>query len=259
MITSSNRYIASPSSSDSDYRMFSLQTAPTATQPCSFDLKNFQRLSTKRTHSSKHVGSFTGHKPKPVTYKPPKDTTGRKTLVLDLDETLIHSSAIPPHDQVSFFMSGDPPFYVYKRPGLDDFLERVREQFEVFIFTHGEREYADPVLDILMPWLDEDHRVFRDSCDGRSGPKKDLKLFDRSKKKLILVDDSTAALKMNNKNTILIPRWMGTPYDTALTQWLPEILDKCLASDDVRKVLKELKKEKKKKDPSSKGIPIEPW
>ena len=235
----------------------SFHTVSRVTQPSSFELGRFQQVHVSHKHVSKRRGSFGGHKTKPCKYKAPPDTTGRKTLVLDLDETLVHSSTIPPHDQVEFFLSGEPEFYVYKRPGLDAFLARIRDQFEVFVFTHGEKEYAGPVLDVLMPWLDEEHRLFRDSCDGRNGPKKDLKLFERKKKNLILVDDSEAALKINHKNTVLITRWMGTPNDNALTEWLPAILDRCLEAKDVRKVIKEINNGRVSKEAAGQTIAIE--
>lgn len=210
--------------------------------------------------SGKRRFSFTSSKSKwKDTYKPPPNTTGRKTLVLDLDETLIHSSSIPPHDLVEAFKSGDPPFYVYKRPGVDSFLEFVRDKFEVFIFTHGEKEYAGPVIDVLIPWLDEDHRLYRDACNSKDGtPQKDISLFARDKKSLVLVDDSPCALKMNQKNTILIQKWMGVPYDKALIEWLPPILEQCLAADDVRTVVNEVKKkhEIESKKLAMKGILI---
>lgn len=185
-------------------------------------------------------------------FKPPPRVVGKKTLVLDMDETLIHSSEIPPHKDVEFFKSGDPEFYVYKRPGLDSFLSSIQGKFEIFVFTHGERNYAEPVLDVLMPWLDDDHRLYRDSCDGKNGPCKNLKLLERDKKDVILVDDSGAAQKKNPKNTLRIKDWHGTPYDSALITWLPPILEECYSAKDVRPIIKSANK--KTKAEREKGI-----
>ena len=176
-------------------------------------------------------------------YNVPPPVDGRKTLVLDMDETLIHSADFPPNPRIDFFMSGDPAFYVYKRPGLDTFLRRVKEQFETFVFTFGERAYAEPVLNQVCPFIDERHRLYRDMCITASGKvRKDLSIFQRSKKDLVLVDDSSSALKINPKNTIKITRWVGDPNDRALIDWLPQLLDQCAVAPDVRTCISDAKK-----------------
>jgi RNA polymerase II subunit A small phosphatase-like protein len=61
-------------------------------------------------------------------------------LVLDLDETLVHSTfqpvtnadlIVPVHLGEGIFQ----PIYVCKRPGVDEFLRQVSTIFEVVIFT----------------------------------------------------------------------------------------------------------------------------
>lgn len=162
----------------------------------------------------------------------------KKTLVLDLDETLIHSSDFPPHSDILYFKSGEPEFFVHKRPGLDKFLDFVRENFEIFIFTFGDKNYAEPVLDTICPFIDNEHRFYRDSCETKQGRvKKDLSIFKRDKKNIILIDDSNNATTYNPNNTIRISRWKGSPQDDALINWLPPILNECLIAEDVRKVI----------------------
>eukprot|EP01126_Amoeba_proteus_P013992 TRINITY_DN1603_c0_g1_i2.p1 TRINITY_DN1603_c0_g1~~TRINITY_DN1603_c0_g1_i2.p1 ORF type:complete len:174 (+),score=23.26 TRINITY_DN1603_c0_g1_i2:166-687(+) len=78
---------------------------------------------------------------------PPLSTTGRhshpkhgkKCLVLDLDETLVHSS-FKPVERYDFIIPVEIEgtvyqVYVAKRPGVDEFLKKVAEMFEVVIFT----------------------------------------------------------------------------------------------------------------------------
>lgn len=231
-------------------------------------------------------------------HPPPPPTSGIKTLVLDLDETLIHSSQFPPHPSVKYFMIKDdsiqindenlnspaeqdsetqafPPLYIYMRPGLEDFINFAKENFEVFVYTYAERDYAEPILDYIFPELDENHRLYRDSCikatkssvsayyssaskahkkaDSLSGEKKykvskskikskgiikDLVMLDRSISDIIFVDDNDyQAIRVNNNNTIVIPTWKGMPNDTALTSWLKPILNNCMSSNDVRDVI----------------------
>jgi Dullard-like phosphatase family protein len=188
-------------------------------------------------------------------YTPPPAIEDKKTLVLDLDETLIHSSTFPPHSKIEAFRVSDIDFYVFKRPGLDDFLNYARENFEVFVFTHGEERYAKPILDKLMPWVDEEHRLYREACNGRRGPRKNLDLFGRSKKRLVLVDDSESALSANPENTVQIPKWCGSPSDRVLIDWLPKVLEECLEAEDVREVITKIAISRKERDTCD-GLPI---
>lgn len=103
------------------------------------------------------------HKKQLNLYHPPHiQLNGMKTLVLDLDETLIHSSKFLPHPSVKAFIIKDnsiqidddnldsteenesesdkyKPLYVYMRPGLEEFISFEKENFEVFVYTHAER------------------------------------------------------------------------------------------------------------------------
>jgi Dullard-like phosphatase family protein len=190
-------------------------------------------------------------------YTPPPMLSPQKTLILDLDETLIHSSNFPPHRDIEAFRIGEPQFYVFKRPGLDGFLKFVRERFEVFVFTYGSERYAKPIIDHLIPWLDEDHKLYREACAGKKGPCKNLKIFDRSKKRLILIDDSEQAMSTNPENTIQISQWCGVPTDHALIDWVPEILEKCAMAEDVRVVIRQTAGGQRERRDSGEGIFIE--
>ncbi|KAJ7276347.1 NLI interacting factor-like phosphatase-domain-containing protein [Mycena haematopus] len=108
-----------------------------------------------------------------------------KTLVLDLDETLIHSTSRPMlagSSSTGFFGLGtfnrnkgsgrmvevvlgghSTLYHVYKRPFVDFFLRTVSGWYTLVIFTASMQEYADPIID----WLDAErgilaHRLFRD-------------------------------------------------------------------------------------------------
>jgi hypothetical protein len=103
---------------------------------------------------------------------PPTGT--KQTLILDLD--LTHSSNLPLHSKIEWFESADPEFYVFKRPDLDDFLKFVCSRFEVFLFTHGDKCSTKPIVDVLMSWLNEDHRLSQEVCNGRNGPRKAIRI-----------------------------------------------------------------------------------
>ena len=59
--------------------------------------------------------------------------------------------------------------YVIKRPGVDTFLQKMGELYEVVIFTASLSKYADPVLDMLDIHKVIKHRLFRESCFNHKG------------------------------------------------------------------------------------------
>ena len=91
------------------------------------------------------------------------------TLVLDLDETLVHCSVEPiPRPDVIFpvlFNGVNYQVHVRKRPFVDLFLETVSKLYEVVLFTASQKVYADKLLDYIDPNKKFiRHRLFRDSC-----------------------------------------------------------------------------------------------
>nr|CAG8526900.1 432_t:CDS:2 [Entrophospora candida] len=85
-----------------------------------------------------------------------------KTLILDLDETLIHSTSRGSRSDTHMIevMVDNHAclYYVYKRPYVDYFLKKVSEWYKVVIFTASMPEYADPVID----WLDPNKDLISD-------------------------------------------------------------------------------------------------
>lgn len=75
---------------------------------------------------------------------------GKKTLILDLDNTLVVASEANHGDHD--FIVDDFPFegyYMHKRPGLDNFLRAVAEHFEIVVYTAGTADYAGELLSNL--------------------------------------------------------------------------------------------------------------
>lgn len=70
----------------------------------------------------------------------PPQVSDKKTLVLDLDETLVHSGFVPFECQsdivIQIEIEGEiNDIHVLVRPYVKEFLERMSERFEVIIFT----------------------------------------------------------------------------------------------------------------------------
>ena len=77
---------------------------------------------------------------------------GRKCLVLDLDETLVHSSFQPIECSFSLPIELDGQeykVYVLKRPFVDEFIAECAKLYELVVFTASLSEYANPVIDTL--------------------------------------------------------------------------------------------------------------
>lgn len=89
-------------------------------------------------------------KAKVDTLLPPSNKPKLKTLVLDLDETLIFTSfkKRKRYDfSVEVEVKGEmQKVYVTKRFGLDIFLFEMSQLYEIVIFTAGMPEYTDLVL-----------------------------------------------------------------------------------------------------------------
>jgi len=180
--------------------------------------------------------------------KQTRQTRNKKTLVLDLDETLVHSSLENelPQDSSSEHLTYDFTFpvhlgedrydvYVYVRPGAIEFLEKMQEHFEVVIFTASQKMYAEKLLNILDPKRRYiRHRLFRDSCVLVEGNYlKDLSVIGRDLKDTIIVDNSPQAFAFQLSNGVPIESWFDDQEDRELLKLIP-FLKKLTKVDDVR-------------------------
>ncbi|KAF3793074.1 CTD small phosphatase-like protein 2 [Nymphaea thermarum] len=164
------------------------------------------------------------------------------TLVLDLDETLIHSSREHcPDADFSFLVCVNMKehiVYVRQRPHLHTFLERVAEMFEIIIFTASQSIYADQLLNILDP--DKkiiSQRVYREACVFSGGHYvKDLTVLERDLAKVVIIDNTPQVFQMQVNNGIPIQSWFDDPTDSALLCILP-FLEILASADDVRPII----------------------
>ena len=90
---------------------------------------------------------------------PPK-TSSKKTLVLDLDETLVHSQFLPNSIPSDLILKIDiynqlQDIHVLIRPGVQNFLKKLGKLYEIVIFTASISKYASPLLiKIIFAHLD---------------------------------------------------------------------------------------------------------
>ncbi|PVV02764.1 hypothetical protein BB560_002779 [Smittium megazygosporum] len=174
---------------------------------------------------------------------PQTKTLQKKFLVLDLDETLIHSSPLSSykaHLRIEVIIEKMAClYYIYKRPYVDYFLRKVSEWYKIVVYTASIPEYANPVLNFLDPFNSLFHkRLFRDSCiPHNQSYTKDLRLVCNDLSQIILVDNSPISYFINQENAIPISSWMNNdPNDESLLDLLP-FLDAIRFTDDVRSIL----------------------
>jgi len=151
---------------------------------------------------------------------------GRKTLVLDLDETLVHSSfrVVQTADIViSVELEGEHHrVFVRKRPGVDEFLWKVAQVFEVVVYTASMAKYANPLLDELDRDSFVTFRLFREACTKHAnGYVKDLSKLGRNLKDVIIIDNSPTCYSFQPHNAIPINTWREDPQDSELLDLVP--------------------------------------
>ena len=173
---------------------------------------------------------------------PPKPhNSTKKTLILDLDETLVHSS-FTPFEKNDIILDVDFEgviynIYVLVRPEAELFIKTVAKFYELVIFTASISKYASPLLDILDKEKNIKYRLYRDQCTFINGIYiKDLKKCNRSLKDLIIVDNSPIAYTFDSDNGLPIKTWIEDPNDRELMKLVP-ILEFLSKTKDVRKFI----------------------
>ncbi|KAF8544097.1 NLI interacting factor-like phosphatase-domain-containing protein [Trichophaea hybrida] len=184
----------------------------------------------------------------PRTAGPPVPLLSRKpspkTLILDLDETLIHSLARGGRMssghmvEVKLDRQHAVLYYVHKRPYCDEFLRKVAKWYNLVVFTASVQEYADPVID----WLEQDRKYFkgryyRQHCTNRNGAYiKDLATVEPDLSKVMIIDNSPMSYIFHEDNAIPIEGWINDPTDIDLLHLIP-VLQALQYVADVRALL----------------------
>lgn len=156
---------------------------------------------------------------------PAAEDKNKICLVLDLDETLVHSSFLSiPHADFRFVLGvgeNQVAVFVCIRPGAERFLKELGSLYEIVIFTASMQPYADAVIDYIDPGRVVKHRLYRESCTDFGGNfVKDLSRLNRKLEKIIIIDNSPSAYLLQPYNAIAISSWFDEPMDNELLQIL---------------------------------------
>jgi RNA polymerase II subunit A small phosphatase-like protein len=133
---------------------------------------------------------------------------GKKTLVLDLDGTLIHTSFEPVAGatfEQRIDMGGEEYIArVFCRPNLERFLEEAASRYELVVFTAASQEYADPIIDRIDTNKKIRHRRYRQHCSTHAGLNfvKDLSGLGRPIESCLIVDNSPLSYLLHWHNAI---------------------------------------------------------
>ena len=166
----------------------------------------------------------------------------KKCLVIDLDETLVHSS-FKPISNADFIVPVEidgtiHQVYVLKRPFVDEFLKKMGELYECVLFTASLAKYADPVTDLLDKWDVFRSRLFRESCVFHRGNYvKDLGRLDRKVDTVIILDNSPASYFFHPENAVPCTSWFDDMDDRVLLELIP-FFDELSGSEDIYSLLR---------------------
>ena len=156
-------------------------------------------------------------------------------LIIDLDETLIHASSTKVREETDFQVFH---YFVYKRPGLAEFLSTCAQHFKLAIWSSASDDYVQAIVQqILPPGITLEFVWGRSRCtpfitpqideygyynlDGTSSYEyaKRLKKVRRRRFLLaqtLIVDDTPAKVQQNYGNAIYIKPYLGEVADEEL-------------------------------------------
>ena len=179
--------------------------------------------------------------------------SGKKILVLDLDETLVHSTtkkAFPNRKNIILHMkirNINYTIYVILRPFLEVFLHEMSLYYDLYIFTASLSHYAKILIEIIDKNKVIKQVLNRENCKFIKGLYlKDLSIFKRDLKDIIIIDNNPLSYTLNKNNGIPIPTWIDDPNDKELAKLIP-IMKYLSKVTDVRSVINKIINKNKNK------------
>ena len=189
----------------------------------------------------------------------------KKTLILDLDETLVYVSDVKiensPLKQIPFeyYVLDENENninqminvenqtieqangYLIVRPGYNKFISEIKKYFdEIFIFTSSQYSYAEEIIKLIDKNKIISKIYSRKDCSFYNDIfYKDLNKIKKDLSKTIIVDNFPEAYLLQHFNGLPIPPFMGDPNDNELLKLMP-ILEQLSKVKDVRNYIRQI-------------------
>lgn len=147
-----------------------------------------------------------------------------KQLILDLDETLIHSSESDLGYPSDFQFDR---YFVYRRPHLEQFLKEISKHYTVGLWSSADDSYVEEIVKNIKP-LNVDFELAwgRSRCTMKRDYSTDSYYFEKRLEKLkskgfrleqiLIVDDSPEKSRNNYGNAVYIKEYLGDQEDQEL-------------------------------------------
>ena len=189
-------------------------------------------LFSKRNNTVENYGSGVVNNIKETPpYLPEINPKFKYTLVLDIDETIIHY----------FFTYINGMFFV--RPYVYEFLNELKNYYEIVTFTAGTKDYADNILNLvdindnLIKYRLYRHHTTIMGCNVF----KDLMRLGRDMSKIIIIDNLKDNFKLQPNNGLFIKTWTSDINDNQLFDLQKILRDIAVFNvDDVRPVIEKI-------------------
>ena len=173
-----------------------------------------------------------------VPYLPPINKNKYKyTLVVDLDETLVH------------YVEEEDKAYVQVRPFADYFLNELGKYFEIVIFTAAAEDYADIVLKELDKNNSVSYKLYRKHTNQSNGIfLKDLNKLGRDINKVCIIDNNKENFGLQPENGLHISSFVGDQNDNELNILSKELMQIIKSNlNDIKPIIKKIQKSMKKR------------
>ena len=159
-----------------------------------------------------------------------KDPKYKYTLVLDLDETIIH------------YIKYKKSEYIQVRPYLDDFIQELSNFYEIVIFTSSNQSYADLAINGIDTEKRIKYRLYRQHTIKIGNTCiKDLTKLGRDLKKIIIIDNCSENYSLQPKNGINVIDFTGNKDDDSLFYLKQDLINLYKKNpEDVRPFLKQI-------------------
>lgn len=202
----------------------------------------------------------------------------KKILVIDLDETLIHTSfqkiknpdlmieidsnnkkntTTNNNTNTDASISKKVEAYIRIRPGVDKFLSQMSRYYDIYVYSASSKNYLNTIIknidknniikqcycrdDCIM--YVEDYEEDFDKPNNKYNYIKDLKKINKELRNIVFIDNNAISFKLQEKNGIPIKSWFDDYEDIELYKLIP-ILKNLSGFYDVREEISKFVKNK---------------